>query len=36
MRQPTLSQWVVNADEIADMDSLSAEWDLEIHPFSEE
>jgi hypothetical protein len=36
MRQPTLSRWVVNADELTGMDNLGAEWDHHIHPFSDD
>ncbi len=33
MRQPTLSRWVVTDDALADIGSLSPQWDLENHPY---
>jgi hypothetical protein len=35
MRQPTLARWVVDSDAIEALGSLSAEWDHEVHPFSD-
>jgi len=36
MRQPTLSRWVVNAEEIGVLKHVSPHWDHKIHPFSDD
>jgi hypothetical protein len=36
MRQPTLSRWVVKADEIKELGCLTLNWDHEVHPFFDE
>ena len=36
MRQPTLSRWVVNSDELKELGNLSSVWDHATHPFSDE
>jgi hypothetical protein len=36
MRQPTLSRWVVNADELQGLGNLNPQWDHQIYPFSED
>lgn len=34
MRQPTLSRWVANSDELKELGYLSPVWDHQTHPFS--
>ena len=36
MRQPTLARWVVNSNEVDKLGSFSAEWDHEVHKFSDD
>ena len=36
MRQPTMSRWVVNAEELNDMRCLSPVWDYQTYQFSDE
>lgn len=35
MRQPTLSRWVVKADELAEISGLTPQWNHTVHRFSE-